>query len=558
MSEATALPQGKGWPVALGCAVLFGLLIWFALPGMVVAIDDDFWYLKSLVETYQRGRPWTTEYLAPWAASTSSIGALIFAVTNSMSLAVHGQLAVEAGLLALGLMLWLRDRGASVGLRLSVPWLLLGVPTVVFMLLMFTGVALYWACFWLCAWAFGRRNWVLFFICWAVALANRQSAIVWLALPGWLVLEESWKKRDWRPMAVILAAGAWFLFVKLGMNANTAQAWVSGRSFDVSKAGIRPISFGLCVAALFAGLGLGGLIRPHWAAFKPWRAVVLMAAGAGVALWCLPNLQWTHSGYNDAFQKAYFVMWGVLAGLGLSMGWRRPWGGALLAALGCCALLTLYSGQFDYYFAEMVWWGVMASVLGSPAVPAVAGSRWWKAVLWLLMAAIMMLNARFFVRLKLDQHRVMAFNVLYEKAYREGALKLHDTGLSNMGHLGWWLEDYYREKTGAKPGDLAGFIKLCDSWDGQTGVSLVTEFPKSFRKYSDWIPQRNSKLLQKPEVREVGSMKLRILGFWEATYRLKQIPVPAPRRQMEIDYATFKGRPFPLNDAEWSRLMRGE
>ena len=86
----------------------------------------------------------------------------------------------------------------------------------------------------------------------------------------------------------------------------------------------------------------------------------------------------------------------------------------------------------------------------------------------------------------------------------------------------------------------------------------MTELPKSFRKYSDWVPQRNSKLLQKPEVREVGSLQMTVLGFWQATYRLKQIPVPAPRRQMEIDYATFKGRPFPLNDEEWRKLMRGE
>jgi hypothetical protein len=65
-------------------------------------------------------------------------------------------------------------------------------------------------------------------------------------------------------------------------------------------------------------------------------------------------------------------------------------------------------------------------------------------------------------------------------------------------------------------------------------------------------------MLNKPEAREIGVLKQRILFFWEATYRLKQIKRRnPPPRQVEIDYANFKESPFPLNDNEWSRLMRG-
>ncbi len=557
----TSLPSSTRltWLILLGSAGAFGLLIWLMLPSMVVVMDDDFWYLKSVVETFQRGRPWTSEYLAPWAASTSSLAAIMFALTDSMSIAVHGQLAVAAGLAFLGLTLWLKDEGLGPVRRVPLALVLLASPTVLFMFLMFTGAALYWGCFWMCIWAFGRRNWLAFFLFWAIALANRQSAIGWMALPFWFMLEEGWKQRNWRPAVLIVAGGVWFLAVKSGMNANTGQAWVNHTTFDLSGLGTRHVTLALCLAALVAGFGLGGLIKPSQRSINPWLAIVAMLVGSQIAINCVSWLQWTHSGYNDSWQRLYFGAGGTLAGLGLIMAWRRPSGGALLAALGCATLLTLYSGKFDYYFVEMVWWGVVASVMGAKSSSAAPPSPLWSRLGLVLTVVVLVCDARFLVRLKLDQHRITAFNTLYEKAYRDGTLKLHESGLTTMGHLGWWLEDHYREKTGTKPGDLAGFILMCDAWDSTDGgTSLVTEFPKLIRRYSDWLPQRTSKMLNKPEAREIGVLKQRILFFWEATYRLKQIKRRnPPPRQVEIDYATFKESPFPLNDDEWSRLMRG-
>lgn len=84
-------------------AVLFGLLIWLALPHVIVVLDDDFWYLRSVGETFRRGRPWTDSWQAPWAATSSYLVALVFAVTASMKLAVHGLLFLSGAMVFFGL-----------------------------------------------------------------------------------------------------------------------------------------------------------------------------------------------------------------------------------------------------------------------------------------------------------------------------------------------------------------------------------------------------------------------------------------------------------------------
>lgn len=553
MVDATQEPRASR-VIVTAAAVGFGWLVWLLLPGMVVVIDDDFWYLKSVVETVQRGRPWTAEYLAPWAATTSSLAALVFNLTGSMTAAVHGQLALAAGLAFLAMQFWMSDHGVSRRWRWSLAVAVLTVPTVLFMFLMFTGVALYWACFWVCLLAFGRRRWGLFFLAWALAMANRQSAIVWLAFPGWHFLSDGWRARDWRSAWVLAGAAAWFLVLKHGMNANTAQQWVSETSFNLGQWRGRGPTVFLCLAAWMGGLGLGGLLKPENRPVNRWVVLSLGLAGMAVAMACLPMLDWTHRCYDDGWGKTFFAAAGALGGLGLAMGPRVPGLGASLAALGAGSLLILYTGSFDYYYVELVWLGVAGSLTGRPIPRAGAmspGVPRWLAIIPL--AVLLVANIRYMVRLKLDQHRVVAFNTLYERAYREGRLKLHETGVTTMGHAGWWLEDYYRAKTGNQRNDLVGFFRFCDTWDSKRGgVGLVTEFPRSFRKFSTWLPHRSSKLLSLPEASEIGSMRQRILGLWEATYRLKKISLDKPPgNKMEIDYTEYQPHPFPLDDAEW-------
>lgn len=74
-------------------SLAYGFLVWLALPDRVVAIDDDFGYLRSIQETWQHGRSWTHSFLVPFSASTSVLVCLGFAVTGSMAFAVHSHLS---------------------------------------------------------------------------------------------------------------------------------------------------------------------------------------------------------------------------------------------------------------------------------------------------------------------------------------------------------------------------------------------------------------------------------------------------------------------------------
>ena len=90
-----------------------GALFWLMLPAGVTVMNDDFGYVGSVVETIQRGRPWTDEWLAPWSASLAVCSALLFKLTGSFLVATQGlQAAGVAGAAALAYLLF-RDRALA-------------------------------------------------------------------------------------------------------------------------------------------------------------------------------------------------------------------------------------------------------------------------------------------------------------------------------------------------------------------------------------------------------------------------------------------------------------
>src|SRR4051812_29888375 len=90
----------------IGCA----MIMWMTQPTSVVPVDDDFGYLRSVIETIQHQRPWTDDWLEPWAASLSLVVAGVHQLTGSFKLATHGVQSVFAGLTFLGCSLILARR----------------------------------------------------------------------------------------------------------------------------------------------------------------------------------------------------------------------------------------------------------------------------------------------------------------------------------------------------------------------------------------------------------------------------------------------------------------
>ena len=187
-------------------ALAFGLLIFALLPSGLGLLNDDFGYLRSAVETLQRRRPWTDDWLEPWAASLSALAALAYQATGSFQLAIHGSLAALAALTFWGTTRLLLARGSSQTAALLGSFLVLTFPTVLWKTVEFNGMAIYLPCLVLALCAAERRRWGQFLLWWALALATRQSAIIWLAMPL-LSLAQSWVTRGREPGGQTKEAG---------------------------------------------------------------------------------------------------------------------------------------------------------------------------------------------------------------------------------------------------------------------------------------------------------------------------------------------------------------
>lgn len=219
-------------------AVAYGLLVYCTLPADVAVLNDDFGYLRSIVETLQRGRPWTNDWLEPWAASLSVLSALLFKLTGSFHVATQGLQAVCAVVAVAGAAALWRDRGLSPVKSAVAGLLLVSFPTVLWKSVEFTGLVLYLPCLFWAIWAAGRRQWGVFFVAWLIACASRQSAVTWLVLPAWACVVGALRGGKWRrPAWVLVGAVGWLVALRGFMNQTQSQALLTERWTERVMAG---------------------------------------------------------------------------------------------------------------------------------------------------------------------------------------------------------------------------------------------------------------------------------------------------------------------------------
>lgn len=550
--------------------LILALAVWVALPSMVVSMDDDFWYLRSTIETIQKGRPWTDQWLTPWGASTTGIAALVYRISGSFTLAVHLPLALYAGLAAWALAAMLRGAGISRLMSSGTTLLVLLSPTVFFMFINFTGVAIYMAGLWWCLHFARLRRWGWFFVPWVFALASRQSAVVWLALPGWALVMEIWRgrraalhSREARSLAALLAAACLaFLAIKSFMNPTAGQksilAGISVASWDRIRA---PLVSGILM--IFAGRAIAstacllGRTETREQSIPLWRwltAPLLAAAGAFGARFFLSETVQTHGCYSDDFSSIAAPVLGGLLGLALALrpGHWRP--DCLFAALGSIALLCLYSAKNDYYFVDALFFGLASALPDAGKTDsAPAGKR----MLWrpLALACLILLGCgywvgRGYVRQVTDQDRAAAIITLYEKAIDEDKVQPWQVGLAPFGYQGWVFQEYYTRNTPLP--SIGGFIPLVDGWDGKSGSGVITQYHKSLRSWRDLIPTRNNITLRdSKDATTILEIHYPVLTSRPATFTLKGKPASPAR----VDPAKFTRIPFPTSDAGWDKLI---
>lgn len=560
-----------GWRT-LAAAALCGLLMWLALPSMVITMDDDFSYLRSVVETIQHGRPWTDEWLAPWAASSSALSAVLFAVSGDFPFAIHFTLALAGALAFAGLCRHLQDEGISF---FSAAWLTLAVllcPSVLNMHLMYTAVPLYWGCLWLCLCFAARRQWGWFFVFWAVAFASRQSAITWLALPGWPLLEHAWRHRSLRglPRAgtlVLAGAAAMFLLIKAGMNPTIGRDMAGGGNRTMISTAAMLHSAGLALFAFGAGFGGRNLARllagksASPARHPAWVITAGAAAGAALALWVTRDIHATHNCLGDAFAPAIIGLVGALGGAGIVLRAAPPRLDASIVALGSTLLLMLYRADFDYYFVDVFAWGVLAAARGGSgdtSAPGVSAPRWTGALLRAALVCVLLWDARCYFRLKLARDLTAGVITATEQALREKKLAPQDIGMAPFGYAGWHYARHFLATDARGTTDLAGFVRYQLPWDGTSGTGVVRTVPPEFKRHSGWLPtQNNASLRASQEAQTLVSLRRSVLWFWRAKFELKHLAPSGPRPgRLALDTATFQQDVFPLNAEEWARYIR--
>lgn len=576
MTRSNLPEPAVSWLPNVGGAFLFGCLVWLVLPATVVTYDDDFAYLRSVVETIQRGRPWTYEWLTPWAASLSGIVALLFKGTGSFSFAVHFSLSLAGAMAYFGLCSVLRNQGLRGWRAPLLCGLLLLLPSVFFMHLMFTSVALYMGCLWLCAWLGMERKWGWFFLFWCIGISSRQSAITWLALPGWIVIADLWQHRQirfreagvLRPLLVIAAGAVTLLVLMMGMNKTSGQQTTFGSlsSFLAWERLWLPVTLG--AGALLAGLGLGGMataLRPttpkmNWGR-KRW-VFVFVATSIGIlaGLGFREVVSATHSSYRDDISNLYFAVLGGIAGLGLTFIKVRPRWEFLFVGLGTFALLLIYGGTFDYYYNDLIFWGFLATLAPGVGLPKEDVSLFtfkpiMKMVILVALAFLMGVNFRWLVRFRYEGDRAAGVIRLFETALRSGKMTPDLIGQDTFGHCGWLLEDYHRDHDGGPNYSLGDFMLYTQSWDGKAGTGVETETTKKLRKLREWLPTHNTTNLIKTKGKSIlHQMESTVLwGKYNVRYSIVRVePKDAnatTRRPLLAE--EYKLNPFPLDDSEW-------
>ena len=574
--------------VLLAASALFGLLVWLALPAAVVTCDDDFSYLRSVVETIRRGRPWTDDWLNPWAASTSSLSALLYKLTGSFRLAIHFTLVLAASATFLGMGSFIRKHDFDWLTTLGITTLVLASPVVLFMSLMFTSVPVYNACLWFCLLLASQRKWTAFFIFWLVGVSSRQSAIVWLALPATACIDAMWHDRSLfparaaflKPLATGCAGLIAFLCLKAYMNPTTGQAvviktihdgFVISDALTPLVAGILALAAGYGTSCLLGYLRMGkthaGIEASHARRILK-QAMVLAAAGLGAlaGYWVQKTLSFTHWSQFMAYRDPLMILVGLLAGGGIALHPVLPRWQFLVPAAGVIVLLCLYSGTFDYYFTEVFCYGLAAGLLPlkkNPAREPVPAPPTGNAIPRIVLVTIVGLCVlRTFLCLKIQQDYALASIRAYETAIRKGILKPHQIGLTTFGYLGWNWEKYYNQTQGYKSTrDLANYRMWKEPWDGEHGTGLVVEYPR-FLASSKWLknmlPLKNPKSFKgKSGVVALEELHSPFLWVFDNKISIKRVDGKHPAaRYLHVDYTKYHRDPFPLDDEEW-RLFIG-
>ncbi len=545
-------------PALLASTLAYGLFVYLMQPTGVVVMDDEFGYLRSVIETLRFGRPWTDSWLEPWSASLSVLTALLYRITGSFEFAVQGTLGICASGAFFATTVLLLARGLKHHAAILLAALFLSFPTLLWKSVQFTGLALYLPCLLLALNASEKRRWGRFLVFWAIALATRQSAFTWGLLPLAELLRllrsrgENEAKEWPRVAAVIPAAMGLFFLVQHGMNKTHSQSLITDRMFE-SLSGLdflQTLSLGglffLCAAGLGAHFASGqaDLRRDPWTTRA--RIAVVCAVGLPLILFDLrTRVQTEHRLLSPDLGWFYGVLVLLIALRGWATGYIKLKGSYVFAAGGSLLVVALRSQVWDYYFLEV---GVLGFLSATPPTPILPGTRRvfnpprWQRASALALAGFHLV---FIAQLKGAVDKAYALCRLHEEAVRAKSIEPSEIAKAPFGFHGWYFHPWYATHDGATDRDIAGFHRYLSP-----GVVIGKKYSWPLHvlpTFQDRLPSEGSEILAMTSTRH--------LWLFDGRYFLLRLPAE-PRFPPAIALSdAYRVPRFPLNDSEWRALI---
>lgn len=535
----------------------YGLLLWLLLPSGVIAVNDDFGYLRSVILTLQHQKPWTDDWLEPWAASLSSLAAFLYQATGSFSFAVHGLLALLGAAALAGAYLLLTQRGLRRTAAFSLSVLVLTFPTLLWKSVEFTGVALYLPCLLWALWASERKKWGWFFVAWLLAVAARQSAVTWLVIPLWNLAQGIFtssaerSSRPWLlPAGVVVAGAVIFWGLGHGMNRTHAQTVITAHSFShlVPREAVRVLGVGLLVFLGAIGVGaalVGASPRQKSAATRASLARQIFLALVFIGVLAFDERAWIqmeHTLLAGSWGWLYTKVIAAIAVAGWAWGQFRVRADYALFALGNLVLLSVRGALWDYYLLDVAVVGLFGvSVRGEAEIrpPTRKSLRWPIA----LLAAFHLL---FFLDLKCTLDRSRALCVLTETALRERSLRVEELSFAPFGFTAWQLHPHFIQHEGKTSTDPAAFNRYLRPGAIEVGQGY-SKLLHALPRFRHEPPADRHNL--------VASGRFRFAWFFHAEFFLLRFKTEANTPTETPLSPDYLRPPFPLNDAEWRALI---
>lgn len=533
-------------------------------------MGDDFAFYRSIAETIQHHRPWTDDYLEPWAATLSVLSAGIFLITRSFIAATHGLIVVLATLSFGGCSVLLMRRGLSRIAAVAVATAILSSPLLLQYTVEFTSWIVYVPCLLWALAAAERKSWGRFTIVWIAALATRQTAIVWGVLPAmeaWM----AWRKRiepparaAWRdPLVTVLVGVVAAAILFLGMNRTAAYRQLT--AVQLGEAGKlifhwrhdawlgARFATGICVFAL--ATGFGNWLRHPEPPPRPKPRFSRLAIGLVlvVALVGLSRfINFTHVGYAGPWVSGYYLL---LVGLGVVAWTIRPtltvvWPIALTAVAGM-ALMSLHTPLNAAYLLEPALLGLFAAAPANRPEISVASSRTGTLLRGFKLAALGGLLCWHLVwafDLKSTSDRHFARIRVAELALRQGQIALGDTPPGVESLIYWHALPYLA----AHP---RSHLIIRTLLPRLRTPNLAAKFAQSFSTPLRWWPGF-ADTAAPPDTNVLQQETFRCGWLFRGTVALVKVPqeraAPLPPGKGISDFESLN---FPLNDAEWGEFV---